>query len=135
MNMTTLINLTPHNITIIGPSDIVIPSVGIARVRTASEPVGSLYVCGQHVLVVGSKAERVVTDGILSKDGEWVRQTEECTLPETAQSHSGQVVYIVSSVVASHNSIRGRMDVLVPGDLVRDDAGNVIGCRTLTRIL
>lgn len=133
--MTTLINLTPHSITIIGPSDIVIPSVGIARVRTASEPVGSLYVCGQHVLVVGSKAERVVTDGILSKDGEWVRQTAECALPETAQSHSGQVVYIVSSVVASHNSIRGRMDVLVPGDLVRDDAGNVIGCRTLTRIL
>jgi len=133
--MTTLINLTPHSITIIGPSDIVIPSVGIARVRTATEPVGSLFVCGQHVLVNGSKAERVVTDGYLSKEGEWVRQTEECTLPETALSHSGQVVYIVSSVVASHPSIRGRMDVLVPGELVRDDAGNVIGCRSLTRIL
>ena len=84
--MTTLINLTPHSITIIGPSDIVIPSVGIARVRTATEPVGSLFVCGQHVLVNGSKAERVVTDGYLSKEGEWVRQTVKnvwaCYLPQ-----------------------------------------------------
>ena len=134
--MTTLINLTPHSITIIGPSDIVIPSVGLARVRTSTEPVDSLFVCGQHVLVVGSKAERVVTDGYLSEGGEWVKLTEEGTLPELGLHNlAGRVAFIVSSVVASHPSIRGRKDVLVPGDLIRDDAGNVIGCRTLTRIL
>jgi hypothetical protein len=133
MNMTTLINLTPHNITIIGPTDLVIPSVGIARVQTSSEPVDNIFVCGRHVLVNGTTAGRVVTNGRLSDEGEWVESKDgDCTLPEI---YKGNVAFIVSLAVASHPSIRGRKDVLVPGEQVRDDDGRVVGCRSLSRVL
>ena len=39
------------------------------------------------------------------------------------------VVYIVSGMVLA--AITGRDDVLAPGELVRDEAGRVIGCRGL----
>ena len=39
------------------------------------------------------------------------------------------VVYIVSGMVLA--AISGRDDVLAPGELVRDEAGRVIGCRGL----
>ncbi len=131
--MTTLINLTPHSITIIGQTDLVIPSVGIARVETSSEPVDNLFVCGRHVLVNGTTTGQVVTNGRLTDDGEWVEsQSGYCTLPEF---YKGNVAFIVSLAVASHPSIRGRKDVLVPGEQVRDSEGRVIGCRSLSRVL
>ena len=40
--------------------------------------------------------------------------------------------YIVSRLVASAAS--GRDDLLVPGPLVRDDQGRVIGCKGLSRL-
>ena len=48
-------------------------------------------------------------------------------LPGTAPG----LYYIVSRLVASAS---GRDDLLVPGSLIRDDQGKVIGCKGLSRI-
>ena len=40
-------------------------------------------------------------------------------------------VYVVSGMVAARCG--DRADVFAPGELVRDDAGNVVGCRGLSR--
>lgn len=39
--------------------------------------------------------------------------------------------YIVSQLVKS--ACRDRRDLLVPSDVVRDDEGNIVGCRSLGR--
>lgn len=41
------------------------------------------------------------------------------------------VLLIVSRLVLSANS--DRRDLVVPNELVRDDAGNIIGCKSLAR--
>lgn len=43
-----------------------------------------------------------------------------------------RVRYIVSRVVAE--AARGRADLLIPDDTVRDEQGRIIGCRALARL-
>ena len=51
------------------------------------------------------------------------------------RSTLGQVegtVYIVSAMTAS--AVGGRSDLYTPGDLVKDDEGQVIGCKGLKKV-
>ena len=99
----SFVNLTPHEITIIGAETIVVPPSGtVARVSSVSVP-------------------SMPRDGV------------ECTvfvfggvqgLPEPAAG----VTFIVSGMVLDACN---RSDLAAPGVLVRDDAGQPIGCRGL----
>lgn len=44
-----------------------------------------------------------------------------------------EVMLVVSGLVAGHPAVRTRGDVFSPGDLIRDENGQPMGCRGLTR--
>lgn len=99
----TLINLTPHNVTVAG---VEFPASGqIARVEEI-EPTatGTVLVGDQELPVVTVRTGRVVG------------------LPPEKEG----TYYIVSRMVAENAP--HRRDLLIPHGLLRDDAGRVIGC-------
>lgn len=103
-----IVNLTPHEIKIVlETGTISIPSTGIARVESKTVP------CGQVDGIPVTKTTFGKVEGLpAEEDG---------------------VSYIVSRIVATA-ALRenpGRMDLFVPGLQVRDEAGNVIGCKSL----
>ena len=100
-----LVNLTPHAINLITNTGetVSLPSTGtIARVSSKSVTVGE-------------------TEGILLTQ---VTFGEVESLPP-----SDGRTFIVSVLVRS--ALPNRKDLASPGELVRDAAGNVIGCKTL----
>lgn len=102
-----IINLTPHDINVVkGDDDIVtFPRTGtVARVAQSSSQIN---MPGANVPFTRS-AFGDVTD-----------------LPAPAQD----TYYIVSRMVA--DAAKDRTDLVVPNGLVRDDAGNIIGCQSL----
>ena len=103
--MTEIINLTPHAVNIIneeGEIALAIPSTGMARCAVQSETVGDV-------------------------DGIPVNKTsygEVNGLPDPSEG----TMYVVSMLVAQ--ALKGERDDLVyPGELVRDEGGNIVGCR------
>lgn len=103
-----IVNLTPHSLTLVGENaTLVVPPSGIvarlAVTRTALSPV----VVDGVELVVNLPVMGDVTDLPAAEEG---------------------VVLITSAVVASAVN---RPDVMSPGELIRDNAGNVIGARGL----
>ena len=103
-------NFTPHNVVIvINDSKIVIPSDGIARVTETKTATPSIDVDG------------VVIETFVSAFGE----------VENLPPQEDGVMVIVSAMVAS--AAKDRNDLLVPGELVRDNDGNIIGCKSLRR--
>ena len=106
-----LINLTPHAITILpreGENVTLAPSGAVARVTTARAVVDTL--AGGIEIFATSFGE--VTGLPAPREGD---------------------IFIVSGLVAGHPSLRGRTDVLSPGELVRGADGQPVGCRGLSR--
>lgn len=104
--MTNLINLTPHAINIITAAAgtvTVAPWHTVARCSSAATPAGE----------VNGIALSRVTFG------------EVTGLPDPVEG----TLYIVSALVRS--ALPARTDLASPGDLVRDAAGVVIGCKGL----
>ena len=108
-----IVNLTPHTINLIvneHHSVSLPPSGEVARVTSERDPSGYL-----EQLVEGYKVP---------------------TFRETLGAVSGLpdpfdgVIYVVSGLVAQ--TVR-RPDVFSPGELVRNDRGQPVGCRGLTR--
>ena len=103
-----LVNCTPHTLNIVQSDGTVlnIPSSGCCPRCASSEVI-----------------DRAI--GLI----EITRQTlgEVTGLPEEIPG----AYYIVSRLVASAS---GREDLLVPGALLRDDQGKVIGCKGLSRL-
>jgi hypothetical protein len=98
------INLTPHDITVIrasGDSTTFTKSGTIARVTQNTEV----------VQVVDGINISTATFGPVVGLPDW----------------TGGTLYIVSALVKS--AATGRSDLVSPGELVRDDSGNVIGCK------
>ena len=104
-------NLTPHNVVIVinELTKIVIPSDGIARVTETKTITPSIDVDG------------VIIETFKSSFGE----------VENLPPQEEGIMLIVSALVAS--AAKGRDDLLVPGELVRDDGGNIVGCKSLRR--
>ena len=104
-------NFTPHNVVIVinEETKIVIPSDGIARVTETKAVAPSIDVDG------------VTVETFVSAFGE----------VENLPPQEEGVMLIVSALVAS--AAKGRDDLLVPGELVRDDGGNIVGCKSLRR--
>ena len=102
--MAELVNLTPHALAVHlldGSVMTVEPSGTVARCRQQDEQVGVL---------AGAPVFRTVFGEVVD-------------LPEEQKG----TTYVVSRLVAS--ACPDRHDLVVPGPLVRDDQGVVIGCR------
>ena len=97
-----LINLTPHPINIVKDGEIVktIPSNGIARLSQSLTQIGTYEDIPLFKITFGNGENIPEPDGNL---------------------------YIVSSIVKS--AYPDRDDLVVPAELVRDDNGNIIGCK------
>jgi hypothetical protein len=103
-----IVNLTPHALNVVladGSIRVIDKSGAIARVATTR-------VAGDDVDGIPTSA---TTFGAVEG------------LPDAAKD----TIYIVSALVASRCAHRA--DVFAPGELVRDDGGNVIGCRGFSR--
>ena len=105
----TIVNLTPHALSlIVGPETVTVPPSGtVARVTVTREPAGAVTVDGVQVPLYRTTYGAV--EGLPDPQ------------PDT--------LYVVSALVAS--AARGRDDLVVPDDLVRDEQGRVIGARGL----
>ena len=107
--MKKIINLTPHVISIVatiegGEEIIEIPISGIiARVKMEREQVGTLTVNGHIIPII-----RQYSTGV-----------------ENLPAPVSDVFYVVSQMVADQSP--QRKDLLVPGDLKRDENGEIIG--------
>ena len=104
MTTYTIVNMTPHAITVVG-HDPIPPSGDVARVSVTDTPAG--YIADYPVSV------------------------QETGTVEGLPGPKHGVYYIVSSLVRL--ALPDRNDLLSPGQLVRDDEGRPVGCRTLTR--
>ena len=104
-------NLTPHNVVIVvdETTKIVIPSDGIARVTETKTAAPSISIDGHTVETFSSSFGEV----------------------ENLPPQEEGVMFIVSAMVAS--AAMDREDLLVPGELVRDNGGNIVGCKSLRR--
>ena len=107
--MPVFVNLTPHALNVERPNmpNLIIPPSGdVARVETHRVPCGTIG------------AGRIPVElSVLS---------DVTGLPEPADD----TVYIVSGMVLDR--VQHRADVFAPGQLVRDEAGRVAGCRGLS---
>lgn len=100
----TIMNFTPHSIKLLTASGTMqYAPVGLARVS-------------QTVTVVGE------VDGVKLVN---VHFGEVVGLPEPVVG----TLYIVSAMV--REACKSRTDLASPGDLVRDEAGNIQGCKSL----
>lgn len=103
-----VVNCTPHPVTIVSDGAVVrsIPPSGeVARLSVNTEPAG---------VVRGIPVTRTVFG-------------EPVGLPEPKLG----TCYIVSQLVK--NALPERDDLVVPAEVVRDAAGNIVGCRSLGR--
>ncbi len=109
-----IVNLTPHTITLLDSNDqsiLLIASSGVARVSAQTTVIG-------YYFLKETKIPRTHTV---------YGQIEGLPDPEHG------IIYIVSGMVKSALVAQGivRNDVVVPGNQVRDEQGQVIGCRSL----
>lgn len=101
----TFVNLTPHEITIVG---------GETDVRVA--PSGSVARCAQKSVVVGTV------------EGVSLNRTEFGAVEGLPAPVEG-TIFIVSALVRT--AVPSRTDVASPGELVRNAAGQPVGCKGL----
>lgn len=106
-----LVNLTPHPVNIrIGDVAVSLPAADVpARLTGEAEDVGMVRFEGLDVPVVEKRFTGI--------EG----------LPAPVPG----VLLIVSQLVVDF--VVGRVDLVTPADLVRDEAGNIIACRALAR--
>jgi hypothetical protein len=116
--MMNVVNLTPHAINVQRDDGAFVtfpPSGSVARVETVTTPV---YVMERSLAM----RELALADGVLVS----VQKFGEVTgLPEPEDG----TLYIVSAMVRT--AVPHRRDVLSPGELIRNDAGQPIGCAGL----
>ncbi len=106
--MTQIINLTPHEITFVREGgNVVVPASGqLARLTTETVTIGEI-----NGIPVTATAYGDVTG-----------------LPDPVEG----TVYLVSILVAQR--VPERTDVFIPSESVRDEAGRIIGCKSLGRV-
>lgn len=105
--MMKIINKTPHPVHIVNEAG--------SLVRTFS-------VIGEPIRLIASTEHAGYIDGVL------ISQSFYGAPENLPEPHSG-TYYIVSQLVKS--ALPERDDLLVPAEVVRDELGNIIGCRSL----
>ena len=109
--MNKIINLTPHSVNVVGDDNSVDITIEVS---------GNVARCSQTINTVGNIIVNNVAIPISSSS-----YGEVVDLP----APQDDTYYIVSRLVMS--ACPNRQDLFVPNDLVRDEAGRVIGCRSL----
>lgn len=107
--MKKIVNLTPHTITVLNEKNEVsceFPSQGVARAAQSREKVTDILGIPVNKTVFGEVQD----------------------LPEPEED----TIYIVSALTAQ--AAPDRTDLYIVDDLVRDEAGRIIGCRALAQI-
>ncbi len=109
--MARILNLTPHAVKIVDENGVI---------QTTYEPTGTVARATQQAEKIG---ELDGVEVVSMKFGETV------DLPEYEQG----TLYIVSIITLNAAQANGRQigDLLLTTDLVRDEAGSIIGCRRL----
>lgn len=111
-----LINLTPHAIMLMNEEGETIltvePSGEVARVTQSTEQLSTVTIDGLDIPVTQNAY------------GELVNLPEE----------KAGVSLIVSAMVASAGEKLGRKDLFIPNETVRNDKGQIIGCKSLGKI-
>ena len=108
-----VINLTPHDIHIVGSDGKVIktfPSEGVIRLSQKSEVVGYLAL---------ENGERIPLTKTSFGEAEGLPEQKKGT------------IYIVSSLVCQ--AYPDRQDFFIPDQTVRDEKGRIVGCRSLSK--
>ena len=104
--MEKILNMTPHPVNLItGNGTITLPSAGQIRLASQTVPAGEI-------------------------NGIPLTRTE-FGVPEGLPQFVEGTYYIVSQLVKS--ALPERIDLLVPAEVVRDDQGRIVGCRSLGR--
>ena len=118
--MVKIINLTPHQVTLVGEGGEkdFLPSGLIARAKSKAVPVDCIEVDGSTVEV----RERQFGAPIL------LEGDKEVPFPD----FTNDVYYIVSKILAEACPLRG--DLLIPDETVRDENGRIKGCRAFARL-
>lgn len=127
MNNKTLINLTPHDINIYVGNEIIqtIPtSKKQLRANETTNVVNTLNVNGYSINITVKNYSDCY---ILDADG---NKTDLSSL-----NFDGSTLYITSSIALQYIPQNLRRYFIVPSDPVRDEKGNVIGCRSFSFIL
>ena len=107
--MVEIRNFTPHSLTVLDAAGVPVsfPSLGVARCSQSVEVVGLVDASSTSFSISRQVISSVVTG-----------------LPEVQDG----VRFVVSRLVAE--ALRGqRDDLLIPGTLIRDDQGKVVGCQ------
>jgi hypothetical protein len=109
-----IVNLTPHTVAFYDEDDSelildVEPCGVVARCEETTIRIGTAMVGGKEVPIVVKMYFPVLS------------------LPDPRPG----VLYLVSALTMVQAARAGRQDVVCPGDLVRDESRNVIGCRSL----
>lgn len=108
--MKTIINLTPHAVNFVTDAGESILSVA---------PSGTIARVSSSITKTGEIAGLPVTETVFGEVQDLPGQEEG-------------VIYITSSLVAQR--VPERNDVFIPNELVRNEQGKVIGCRSLGRV-
>lgn len=108
--METIMNLTPHAVSFIDANGATVLTV---------EPSGTIARVSSSITKTGEIAGLPVTETVFG---------EVQDLPEQVEG----VIYITSSLVAQR--VPTRNDVFIPNELVRNEQGQVVGCRSLGRV-
>ena len=106
--MKKIINLTPHSVNIVCDNGNVI----------TYNPSGTVARCSQNTIKIGDVNGIPLTQ---TSFGDVV----DLPLPQK------DTIFIVSRLVI--NACPDRDDLVVPNDIVRDDHGNIIGCKSFAR--
>lgn len=103
---TIIVNLTPHKVTIVKEDGTLIQefeSEGVVRLM-------------QNTMEVSTINNIPITKTFFGE-------------PEGLPKEKPNVYYIVSRMVLE--ACKNREDLLVPNEIIRDDKGNIIGCKSL----
>ena len=102
-----IVNMTPHAINIVNENGIVVKVIEAIgnqiRLKATTEQIKELEGIKISTTVFGE--------------------------PEGLPEYKEGVYYIVSQLVKS--ALPNRSDLLVPAEMVRDDKGNIVGCKSL----
>lgn len=121
--MTLLVNLTPHNVNVIDYGTI--PSSGqVARVSVEKTDSGFIDVTCPHCVNGCEHCSNQLAIPVKISTSKFGKVEG---LPDPQPG----VLFIVSRLVLQ--ACPERTDLVAPGDLVRDENGNVIGCNGLSR--
>ena len=111
-NNVKVVNCTPHDVNLITKSgNITFPRSGIIpRLKEVQNKISSVTVNSIKIDIMRKSFSEI--------EG----------LPEPQEN----TIYIVSALVAG--AVKGRDDLVIPNDIIRDDKGNIVGCKNLAKI-